>query len=468
MKNTKNIKTNPQRKKEKIIEVNKFTQKAECCDLTHEGIGVVKVDNVPFFVNDLLPKETAKISFEKKETNKFGYGVVLERYNDNDHRVKPICDNFLKCGGCDLMHMDYQMQLAFKKNMVNQTFKRIGHLDFEITEIVGANNPYKYRNKVQVPYRTNSKGKTVCGFYQKKSHEIVEFKECYIQNDIMTNITIFIRNLLNEYKVTTFNEKNNSGVFKHLLIRKTTYDKYMVVFIINGNEKDKHKDIFKNITEKLINRYSEVESVILNYNYKNSNVILGNEYDCLFGKDYLLENILGLNFKMSHQAFFQINHEQTEKLYSIALDYANITKEDVVMDCYCGVGTIGLLASLKAKKVIGVEIIPEAIENAKENAIINKITNASFVVGAAEDVINNLNDIDILIVDPPRKGIDKKLLNTILESNIKRIVYVSCDCATLARDLSMLTNKYNIDKGTAVDLFPQTSNVECVVLLSRK
>ena len=455
----------------KVIQINKFSDVAECCDLTHQGIGVVKVDNVPYFVTDLLPGETAKINFEKKDSNKFGYGEIVDRYKDNENRVNPICKNFFKCGGCDLMHMNYQMQLAFKLNMVNQTFKRLGHLDFQINNIIGADDPYKYRNKVQVPYRTNNKGKVICGFYQKKSHDIVEFNECFIQNDIMSNILIFVRNLLNEFKITTFNEEINKGIFKHLLIRKTSSDKYMVVFVVNGNEcsqKNPSFDSIKKLSDKIKTRYENVQSIICNFNYKNSNVILGNEYLCLYGEDYLVENILGLNFKMSHKAFFQINHQQTEKLYTVALDYANISKDDIVMDCYCGVGTIGLIASKKAKKVIGVEIIPEAIENAKENAKLNNINNVEYIVGAAEEVIKNLDNIDVLIVDPPRKGIDSKLIETILNSNIKKLVYVSCDCATMARDLSMLSEKYNILKGVAVDLFPQTADVETVVLMTIK
>lgn len=456
------------KKPAKSIEINKFTDIGTCCDLTHQGIGVVKIDNIPYFINDLLPNEKAKISFEKKESNKFGYGEVIERYSDNKHRVNPICKNFLKCGGCDLMHMNYQMQLAFKLNMVNQTFKRIGHLDYKIKNIIGADDPYKYRNKVQIPYRLNNKGKVICGFYQKKSHDIIEFNECFIQNDLMTNISIFIRNLLNEFKITTFNEITNKGIFKHLLIRKTSSNKYMVVLIINGNEKEQAENAILKIKDKIVSRYEDVESIICNYNYKNNNVILGNEYKCLYGEDFLIENILGLNFKMSHKAFFQINHQQTEKLYQVAINFANISKEEVVMDCYCGVGTIGLIASNKAKKVIGVEIIPEAIENAKENALLNNINNVEFVVGAAEDVIKDLNNIDLLIVDPPRKGIDKKLIDTIINSDIKRLVYVSCDCATMARDLALLADKYDIVDGVAVDLFPQTADVETVISLIKK
>ena len=454
--------------KGKKIEIIKFNKDATCIDLNHEGIGVVKVDNIAYFVNDLLPNETANINFERKETNKFGYGTVIKRLSDHKLRCKPICENFSCCGGCDLMHMSYQLQLDFKLKMVNETFKRIGHLDFEIKEIIGADNPYTYRNKVQIPYRLNDKGKVICGFYKKKSHDIVQISKCFIQNDLMTDIAIFIRNLLNEFKASIFNEELNKGVFKHLLLRKTSNNNYMVVFVVNGNQKEEASDLLNKLTNKLVNRYTEVESVIVNYNYKNNNVILGDEYDCLFGKEYLIENILNLKFKMGHRAFFQINHQQTEKLYAQALEYANITKDDIVMDCYCGVGTIGLLASQKAKKVIGVEIIDEAIQNAKDNAKLNKIDNVNFIVWAAEDVINNLDNIDILIVDPPRKGIDKKLIDTILNSKIKKIIYISCDCATLARDLSLLSLNYNITHGKAVDLFPQTSHVECVVSLSRK
>lgn len=452
--------------KNEVIETSKIID-LECCDLNHEGLGVVKDDGFPYFVSDILVGEKAKFKLTKKGNNKYGTGCVIKRYNDSISRVTPICKNFINCGGCDLMHMNYEAQLKFKLKMVNETFKRIGHLDFEFKDIIGADNPYKYRNKVQIPYQ-NKNGKVICGFYQKKSHDIIELKECLIQSDLMTSIAVFIRNVLNELKITAYDEHNKYGIFRHLLIRKTYNEKYMVVMIVNDGDKYFDKSLFNKISDKLINRYQEIESIILNYNNKPNNVVLGENYELLYGADYLEENILGLKFKMSHKAFFQINHEQTEKLYSKVLEFADISSNDTVLDCYCGVGTISLLASRKAKKVIGIEIIPEAITNANDNALLNGIKNNEFIVGKSEEEMEKIKGVDVLIVDPPRKGMDKTLVDSILKSNIKKMVYVSCDCATMARDISMLQEKYSIVKGVTVDLFPQTADVESLILLKRK
>ena len=436
----------------------------ECVDLNHEGLGVVKSDGIPYFVNDLLPKEKAKLNLSRKENAKFGSGEVLVRYNDAKDRIKPICPYFDKCGGCDLMHLSYEGELKFKLKMVNETFTRLGHIDYEIKEIIGAKMVNNYRNKVQIPFKMK-KGIVKYGFYQKKSHEIIEFDECYLESKLTSDIARFVRNVLNELHVSAYDEEERVGIIRHLLIRKTYDDKYMVVFIVNDKDKAFDLDKFNILKDKLINRYKEVMSVIINYNNKPNNVILGEEYSVLFGEDYLNEEILGLKFRMSHKAFFQVNHEQTEVLYNKALEYAEISSNDVVVDCYCGVGTISLLASKQAKKVIGIEIVPEAIDNANINKKINCINNAEFIVGKAEEEIKKISDIDVLIVDPPRKGLDISLVNTILEKKIKRVVYVSCDPATLARDLSLLEKEYEINKATLVDLFPRTFHVEVLTFL---
>ena len=438
-----------------------------CVDLNHEGLGVVKSEGIPYFVEGLLPGEKAKVRITRKENAKFGSGEIIKLINESKDRVKPICPNFDLCGGCDLLHMNYQSELKFKLKMVNETFSRLGHLDFRFKEIVGAKTEYSYRNKVQIPFKMK-KGRVSYGFFQKKSHEIIEFDNCLLESEKASEIAKLTKNLLNELKVDAYDEIEDKGIFRHLLIRKTYDNKYMVVFIVNNKDKSFDIEKFKIISERIKNKYQEVESIIINYNNKKNNVILGEEYDVLYGSDYLVEEISGLKFKMSHKAFFQVNHEQTLVLYTKALEFANISKDDKVLDCYCGVGTISLLASRYAKEVVGIEIIPEAIDNANMNKEMNGITNANFIVGKAEEKINEIDDIDVLIVDPPRKGLDKSLIDTIINKKIKKVVYVSCDPATLARDLSLLSEYYTIEKGLLVDLFPRTCHVECIAGLYQK
>lgn len=445
-------------KKSKVI-----TKEEElvCVDLNHEGVGVVKSEGIPYFVANLLPTEKAKVLITRKENAKFGSGEVVKLLSESKDRVKPLCPNFGLCGGCDLLHLNYQSELNFKLKMVNETFSRLGHLDFRFKEIIGAKTQYSYRNKVQIPFKMK-KGRVSYGFFQKKSHEIIEFDNCLLESEKASEIARLTKNLLNELKIEAYDEIEDKGIFRHLLIRKTYNNKYMVVFIVNKKDKSFDLEKFKVISDRISNKYKEVESIIINYNNNKNNIILGEEYDVLNGADYLVEEILGLKFRMSHKAFFQVNHEQTEVLYQRALEFASISKDDKVLDCYCGVGTISLLASRYAKEVVGIEIIPEAIDNANMNKELNGISNARFIVGKAEEKINEIDDIDVLIVDPPRKGLDKSLIDTIINKKIKRVVYVSCDPATLARDLSILSEYYSIEKGVLVDLFPRTCHVECI------
>lgn len=436
---------------------------AECINLSHEGLGVVKVDNKPYFIYDMLPGESGKIEIIKENKN-YGSGKIIQRKNNSIDRINPKCPLFLKCGGCDLCHMNYEYETKFKLKMVNETYKRIGHLDYKFTKIIKADHIEAYRNKVQIPFAFKN-GKTICGFYRKQTHDIIETRNCLLQTEITTNIAIFVKNVMNELKINAYDETSHKGFLRHLLIRKNNNDEYMVVMIANEY---KDNDV-KLIADKILNKFPCVKSIILNINKEKSNVILGDSYKVIYGKDYLIETILGLKFKMSHKAFFQINHEQTEKLYSNALSLAKITENDTVLDLYCGVGTITLLASKQAKKVYGIEIVKEAIDDAKENAILNNINNVEFIVGKAEDKFNEIKEtIDVLIVDPPRKGLDLSLVQTLKQSNIKKIIYVSCDVSTMARDVSLLQDNYIIKDGLCVDLFPRTSNVETVICLERK
>ncbi len=445
------------------MEENKVV-KGICVDLNHDGLGVVKVDNFPIFVNDLLPEEEAKIKIIKNNKT-YAIGKNIGLIKESKNRAIPSCKYFGLCGGCDLMHMTYDAQLEFKLKMANTTFKRIGHLDYEIKNIVGMKWPYNYRNKVQIPFSFRN-GKVICGFYKKKSHDIVEIDDCHLQPTMATDIARFVRNLAIEFDIKAYDEVSKKGTLRHIIVRKTTNDEYMVVLVINDNKLPQSKKI----VEKLVNRYSEIKSIIINYNNKHSNVILGDAYDVLYGTDSLIETILGLKFNLSHKAFFQVNHEQTEKLYSKVLEYLEPNSDDIVLDCYCGVGTMSLLFATKAKKVYGIEISKEAIKDAENNSRLNDITNTEFIVGKAEEEILKFNDkqIDLMVVDPPRKGLDIKVIETIKQKKIKKIVYVSCDIATLARDLNLLESDYQIMDVTLFDMFPHTADVETVVSLHLK
>lgn len=440
-----------------ILEVN-------CSDLNHEGLGVCKIEGFPIFVQGILVGEEGSIQITKLNKN-FGYGKLLKLKKVSEERVKPICPIFGICGGCDIMHLNYKSQLDYKLKQANETLKRIGKINYEVTKIEGMESPYYYRNKVQVQYQMKN-DKVKCGFYKKGSHEVVEFDECFIQPHLATDIALFIKNLSNEYKIKAYDETTKKGNLRHVLIRCNVNNEYMVVLITNED-----KIPFEGkIIEKITKRYPNIKSVIHNINKKDTNVILGDNDRLLYGEKTLLENLMGLNFILSYRSFFQTNHIQTEKLYAKVLEYANPRKDEVIIDGYCGVGTISLMLAQHSKHVYGIEIVEDAINDANENSKINNIENATFIVGKTEEEILKLNDIliDTIVVDPPRKGCEKKLLDAILTRNIKKIVYVSCDIATLARDLSILEEKYEIKDFTIFDMFPHSAHLESCVLLERK
>lgn len=453
--------------KENLLEVGK-KYRLKCVDLNHEGLGVFKINNFTVFASNALIDEVALIEIEKINSN-YALGKVIEIIEKSKNRVKPICKMFGDCGGCDLMHMNYDAQLEFKKKMGIETLKRIGGLDTidksSICEgIIGMDSPYYYRNKVQVPFSKLEK-KTVCGFYKKKTHFIIPLEECFIQPKECNDIANFIKNLANEYGIDGYNETSKTGVLRHLLIRKNVNDEYMVILILK-NEKVSNLDI---IVEKITKRYPKVISILLNIQEKDTNVILGNKTIVLFGKDEIIDDLLGYKFKLSHRSFFQINHEQTEKLYTTVKEFSKLKDTDTILDAYCGVGSIGITLSSLVKKVYGIEIVPEAIQNAKENAKLNNIKNMEFLVGKVEDVINDLVDVkfDAVIVDPPRKGCDESFLKVIIDKKIPKIIYVSCNVATLARDIKILSEHYEVKRVKFVDMFPNSSDVETVVLLSK-
>lgn len=445
------------------MEINEVIT-AECTDINHEGFGVCKVNGYPIFVFNLLIGEIAKIRIVKLQKT-FGYGEVREVLKESPERVKPMCPMFGICGGCEIMHMNYQEQLKHKVRMAEETFKRIGHLNLKVDKILGMDNPYYYRNKVQIPFRM-SQNQAVIGFYKRNTHEAVPLDECYIEPEKSTEIAKYVKDLANEYRIQAYDEEKKTGNLRHILIRNTVSHEYMVV-LITKEEKILHTE---DIVKKIIARYPEVKTIIQNINPKDTNVILGQNSRILYGPGVLIDQLMGLKYKVSHQSFFQTNHVQTEKLYHQVLEYAAPQPDDVIVDGYCGVGTISLILAQHCKQVYGIEIVPEAIRDAKENAKLNGIDNTVFIAGKTEEEIRKLEDftIDTIVVDPPRKGCDQKLLDAIIDKKIRRMVYVSCDVATLARDLSLLVSVYDVKGVTLVDMFPHISDVETCVLLELK
>jgi 23S rRNA (uracil1939-C5)-methyltransferase len=385
--------------------------------------------------------------------------------------VEPICPVARSCGGCQIQEMNYESQLAFKKNKVDNNLIRIGKLkDYEIFDTIGMENPLRYRNKAQFPIGKNRDGEIIYGFYAGRTHSIIENKDCIIGIEENQEILEIILDHMNKYGIEPYDENTNKGILRHVLIRKGfVTGEIMVSLIINAKSFKKIQELSKELL-----KVKGMTDISLNINMEKTNVILGKEIISIHGDGYISDYIGDIKFRISPLSFFQVNPVQTKVLYSKALEYANLTGGETVLDLYCGVGTISLFLANNAKKVIGVEIVEQAITDAKINAKINNIENVDFYTGKAEEVIpalykNEGIKADVVVVDPPRKGCDKTLLETIIQIAPDRIVYVSCDSATLARDLNFLSeNGYKVEKVQPVDLFPNSVHVETVVLLSQQ
>lgn len=437
-------------------------------DINSEGYGVAKIDGYTLFVNNTLPGERCYVQIEELGKS-FGYAKCLNVRDSSIYRIKPMCNNFGECGGCDLMHIDYKAQMQYKKNKVVETIKRIGGIDNVIVdEIVSAENPYYYRNKVQMNFGYNPETKKVCcGYYKKKTHSIIQIDKCYLQDDKITELLKFIKNICNELKISAYNENTHKGILRHVLVRKNVNEDYMVVLVTNAFELNQSEELVKKIT----NRYPNVKSIYQNINLKQSNVILGENSKLLYGDKYLQEDLCGLKFNVSYKSFFQVNHEQTEKLYNLVLKYATLSGNKNIIDGYCGVGTISLLLAKHFNHVYGIEVVNDAIKNANANAKLNNIDNVKFIVGKVEDVIDEYlgdKNVKTIVLDPPRKGLEKSVINSIFNSNIDNIVYVSCNVSTLARDLNLLKTNFDLKCVSVVDMFPETVDVETVAYLSKK
>ncbi|MFC0189998.1 23S rRNA (uracil(1939)-C(5))-methyltransferase RlmD [Fictibacillus aquaticus] len=436
-------------------------------DLTHDGAGVAKIDGFPLFIPNTLPGERAQIKVIGLKKG-FGFGRLIELIEPSPDRIEPPCPIYKMCGGCQLQHLSYEGQLEYKRKQVEEVLTRIGKIEnVPVLPTLGmGNEPWRYRNKAQVPVGERE-GRLITGFYQKRSHEIVEMDSCIITGDTSDDAVQAVKEVLNKYSITPYNEQNHKGLLRHIVTRygRVTGD-LMVVLVTNGKELPHKNKIIEDIQAVLPN----VKSIVQNINKKRTNVIFGEETKLLWGAEYIYDFIGNIQFAISARSFYQINPPQTKVLYEKALQYADLNGDETVIDAYCGIGTISLFLAQKAKKVYGVEIVPEAIEDAKRNAELNGITNAEFAVGNSEDIIPAWKKEgitpDVIVVDPPRKGCDEELLKTIIEMKPKRVVYVSCNPATLARDLRVLEDGgFKTVEVQPVDMFPQTTHVECVAQL---
>ena len=449
-------------------------------DIGVNGEGIGKIDGYTLFVKDALIGDTVEAIITKAKKN-YGYAKMLNIIEPSPYRVPAECPVARQCGGCQIQELSYEAQLSFKAKKVYDNLVRIGgfapdFLDTVMEPICGMEEPFHYRNKAQFPIGTDKNGNIVTGFYAGRTHQIIPNTECALGVEVNRDILQSIVDFMNENGVSAYDETTQKGLVRHVLIRygfKTR--EIMVCLVMNGKKLPK--------SEKLVEKLSLIPgmtSVTYSVNQENTNVIMGNEIGILWGQGYITDYIGEIKYRISPLSFFQVNPVQTEKLYRLALEYADLTGRETVWDLYCGIGTISLFLAQKAKNVYGVEIVPQAIEDARSNALLNGISNAEFFVGKAEEVLPAYYEnyakthggekayADVIVVDPPRKGCDETLLRTMVEMQPERIVYVSCDSATLARDLKYLCeNGYEVKRARALDQFPMTVHCETVCLLGK-
>ncbi|HJE87179.1 23S rRNA (uracil(1939)-C(5))-methyltransferase RlmD [Levilactobacillus brevis] len=437
-------------------------------DLTYQGMGVAKVDDFPLFIENALPGEKLTIQVTKVQSH-YGFARAITWKTTSPDRVEDVDKTYRQTGIAPLQHLAYPAQLKFKQHQIAELFSK-DHQDVEVAPTLGMENPTQYRNKAQVPVRM-VKGQLETGFYRQHSHELIPLTDFYIQDPAIDAAIVKVRDLLRQFEIPAYNEINDKGVIRNIMVRRGYYSHEMMIVLISRTQKLPSQ---AQLVEQIHEALPEVTSIVLNVNAKKTNVIMGNVTRTLYGKPTIEDSLLGLTFAISARSFYQVNPQQTEKLYQMAIDKAGLTGAETVIDAYCGIGTISLALAKHAKQVYGVDIVPEAIEDAKVNAQKNHLTNVTFEVDKAEDQMAKWQEAgikpDVVVVDPPRKGLAESLIDSTAKMGPKKVVYVSCNPATLVRDVARFQELgYAIDGPIQpVDQFPQTPHVESVTVLVKK
>ncbi len=434
-----------------------------------EGEGIAKINNFIIFIKGAIKGEKVRILILKVNSS-YAFGKILEIIKKSEYRCEEDCNSYKRCGGCDLRHIKYENTLEIKRNLVQNLVNKTLTNEIKVNNTIGMEKPFNYRNKAQYPVGLNKEGEPIFGVFANRTHDIINTNNCKIQTKISEEIAQYIITFIKENNIQVYNEKNNKGVFRHIIVKVgIRTNQVMCILVVNEeNIKDENK-LIKGLKEE----FTEIKTIVKNINNKNTNVILGNKNIILYGDGYIEDKLGDYTFKISTMSFYQINPIQTEKLYSLAIKKAELTGNETILDLYCGIGTIGIFASKHVKQVYGIEIIPQAIEDAKENAKINNIKNAEFMVGDVESTLSKLINKrkiipEIVFVDPPRKGLDNTTIQNLLKVEPKKIIYISCNPATLVRDLKIFEEKYEIKEITPVDMFPWTKHCEVVTVLNLK
>lgn len=454
---------------DKIIPVEKNKEYVvEIIDNGCEGEGIAKIDGYTIFIPNAIKGEKIKILIVKVLSS-HAFGKIIEVIKASKYRVESDCSTYKRCGGCNLRHIKYEKTLEIKQNAVQSLVNKTLNKKIEVSKTVEMENPFYYRNKAQYPVGIDKNGKPVIGIFANRTHEIIQMQDCKIQHSESEKIAKYIFSLWNKENLSIYNEVTRKGLLRHIVIKigfKT--NEIMCILVVNGKKIPNEAKII----EQTLNKFPNIKTIVKNINTKNTNVILGKENINIYGNGTISDKLGDLVFKISPLSFYQVNPAQTEKLYNIGVNAAKITKNDIVFDLYCGIGTISLFMAQYAKKVYGVEIVEQAVKMAKENAKINGVENADFLAGDVEQVLDDLINgekivPDVVMVDPPRKGLDKKSIRNLLSVKPKRLVYISCNPATLVRDLAFFEDEYEIKSITPVDMFPFTSSIESVAVLQK-
>ena len=437
-------------------------------DITSQGQGVVKIDHYPFFIEGAMTGEVVK--FKAMKVGKtYGFGRLLEIIEESPERVEMTDAIGRQIGTMTLQHMSYDAQLAYKEQQVKSSYERIGHFeDVEIRPVLGMENPWEYRNKAQIPVREIN-GQLETGFFRRNSHDLVPVENFFIQHKEIDEAILIVRDILRRFHVPAYNEKNHTGIIRHVVVRRGHYSGQVMVTLVTNKRKMPNEEI---IVDAIAEEVPNIASIVQNVQTKRTNVILGRQSLVLWGQPYIEDSMLGLTFRISSKSFYQVNTPQAEVLYKTAIDAADLQGNETVLDAYSGIGTIGLSLAQHAKQVYGMDIVDEAVEMAKQNAKLNGIKNAAFEVGSAEEWLPKWNEaginFDVIVVDPPRKGLDQVFVDAVIEQQPEKIVYVSCNPATQARDARLFADAgYDLQFVQPVDLFGQTTHVEAVALFTK-